>query len=535
MSAQTIHSTSDIKQSSKKGSSGQHQFDVLIIGTGSAGLMSALQLSKDLSVALIAKEDVLEGSSFYAQGGISAVLDASDNFNAHIVDTLKTSDGLANKEAVEFMVKNAPDAITSLEESGVVFTKDSNHYHLTTEGGHTHRRVAHVADKTGQSIQVNLLDNIKQCHNITLFEGYIAIDLLLKNSRCYGAYILNKHTHQVEHFIAHKTILATGGASKVYRYTSNPDTSTGDGIAMAKRAGCEIFNMEFAQFHPTCLYHPHAKSFLISEALRGEGAKLHLPNGELFMHKYDDRAELAPRDVVARAIDFEMKSSGFDCVYLDISSKKKEWIKEHFPTIYNKCQSFGINIAKQSIPVVPAAHYTCGGINTNLKGQTNINNLYAIGEVAHTGVHGANRMASNSLLECIVFAKSCAQNINQISLESSLPLFETWDASRVEPSKEKVVVSHLWDEVRSIMWNFVGIVRSDRRLNYAQHRLDQIETEVNEYYSLYLISSDLIELRNLVKTAQIIIRSALSRQESRGLHYNEDHPLQSKTAKNTII
>jgi len=523
------------EQATHSGPEGRHQFDVLIIGTGSAGLMSALQLSTNLSVALIAKEDLLEGSSFYAQGGISAVLDANDNFNAHVADTLTTSDGLAVKESVNFMVRNAPAAITSLEESGVNFTKDCDTYHLTTEGGHTHRRVAHVADKTGQSIQINLLESVKQHKNITLFEGYIAIDLLLKQSRCYGAYILNKHTHQVESFIAHKTILATGGASKVYRYTSNPDTSTGDGVAMASRAGCKIFNMEFAQFHPTCLYHPHAKSFLISEAIRGEGGRLHLPNGDLFMHKYDDRAELAPRDIVARAIDAEMKSGGFDCVYLDISFKKEDWIRQHFPTIYNKCLSFGIDISKQSIPVVPAAHYTCGGINTDLKGRTNINNLYGVGEVAHTGVHGANRMASNSLLECIVFAKSCAQDINQNSLELDAHLFDAWDASRVAPSKEKVVISHLWDEVRSIMWNFVGIVRSDRRLNYAQHRLEQIEIEVDEYYSLYLISSDLVELRNLVKTAQIIIKSALSRQESRGLHYNEDYPFQSESAKNTII
>mgnify|MGYP001593984596 CR=1 FL=1 len=513
----------------------QHQFDILIIGTGSAGMMSALQLSTNLSIALVAKDDLLEGSSFYAQGGISAVLDAHDNFEAHVADTLSSACGLADPKAVSFMVKNAPDAITSLENSGVRFTQDDNGYHLTTEGGHTHRRVAHVADKTGQSIQINLLDNIKQRNNITLFENYIAIDLLTHEDQCHGAYILNKNTNQVESFVAHKTILATGGASKVYRYTSNPDTSTGDGIAMAKRAGCNIINMEFAQFHPTCLYHPHAKSFLISEAIRGEGGKLHLKNGEEFMLKYDKRAELAPRDVVARAIDSEMKSGGFDCVYLDISFKGKSWIKQHFPTIYRQCKNFGIDISEQSIPVVPAAHYTCGGINTNLNGQTNLDDLYAIGEVAYTGVHGANRMASNSLLECIVFAKSCAQDINQKSINSTYFQSNPWDASRVAPSKEKVVVSHLWDEVRSIMWNFVGIVRSNRRLNYARHRLEQIETEVDEYYSLYLISSDLIELRNLVKTAQIIIQSALSRQESRGLHFNEDYPEQSERAKNTII
>ncbi len=513
----------------------KNQFDVLIIGTGSAGLMSALQLSSDLSVALIAKDKILESSSYYAQGGISAVLGSEDSFDNHIQDTLSTAVGLGDENAVRFMVENAPSAIHDLEHTGVEFTKKSHEYHLTTEGGHSHRRVAHVADKTGKSIQINLLDDVKSRSNITLFENYIAIDLLRNDNQCFGAYILNKQTNQVESFIANKTILATGGASKTYLYTSNPDTSTGDGIAMAYRAGCKIHNMEFTQFHPTCLYHPHAKSFLISEAIRGEGAKLRLPNGEKFMHDYDAREELAPRDIVARAIDSEIKKQGFDCVYLDISFKDKAWIKQHFPTIYKKCQSFGIDISTESIPVVPAAHYTCGGINTDLYGQTNIANLYAIGEVAHTGVHGANRMASNSLLECVVFAKSCAQYINKQELEKSLPAFNEWDESRVAPSKEKVVVSHLWDEVRRIMWNFVGIVRSDRRLNYAKHRLEQIESEVDEYYSLYLISSDLIELRNLVKTAQIIIDSALERRESRGLHYNEDHPNTNSSAENTII
>jgi L-aspartate oxidase len=513
----------------------QHQFDVLIIGTGSAGLMSALQLSSQLSIALIAKDNLLEGSSFYAQGGVSAVLDAHDNFANHINDTLKTAAGLADEKAVRFMVKNAPAAIGSLEKCGVRFTQDKSHYHLTTEGGHSHRRVAHVADKTGQSIQINLLDTVKKCANIKLFEGFIALDLLLQKNQCFGAYILNKHSRKVERFIAHKTILATGGASKVYRYTSNPDTSTGDGIAMASRAGCEIVNMEFTQFHPTCLYHPHAKSFLISEAIRGEGGKLQLKNGDNFMQNYDKRAELAPRDIVARAIDAQMKTHGCDCVYLDISFKGKTWIQQHFPTIYAKCQSFGIDIAKTPIPVVPAAHYTCGGVNTNLNAQTNITHLYAIGEVAHTGVHGANRMASNSLLECIVFAKSCAQHINQQRLNLTHPEFDPWDASRVAPSKEKVVISHLWDEVRAIMWNFVGIVRTNKRLNVARQRLQQIEIEVDEYYSLYLISSDLIELRNLVKTAQIIVQSALARRESRGLHFNTDYPCVSKSAKNTII
>ncbi|WP_190600317.1 L-aspartate oxidase [Candidatus Vesicomyidisocius sp. SY067_SCS001] len=515
----------------------QHNFDVLIIGTGSAGLMSALQLSNNLNVALISKDKILEGCSYYAQGGISAVLDINDNFTTHVQDTLLTAAGLGDETAIRFMVENAPKAIASLEHSGVKFTKNKNkkNYHLTTEGGHSRRRVAHVADKTGQSIQTNLLKNVKEKSNITLFESYIAIDLLIKSYDCYGAYVLNKNTNQVESFISHKTIIATGGASKTYLYTSNPDTSTGDGIAMAYRAKCIITNMEFTQFHPTCLYHPHAKSFLITEALRGEGGKLILQNGKAFMHEFDNREELAPRDIVARAIDVQIKTHGFECVYLDISFKNKIWIKQHFPTIYKKCKSLGIDISKNAIPVVPAAHYTCGGVQTNLDGQTNINNLYAIGEVAHTGVHGANRMASNSLLECVVFAKSCANYINQQSKTLTYKKFSQWDASKVAPSKEKVVVSHLWDEIRRIMWNFVGIVRSNKRLKYAQYRLNQIQTEVNDYYKLYLISSNLIELRNLIQTAQLIVKSAIFRTESRGLHYNEDHPQQSNHPINTII
>lgn len=513
----------------------QHHFDVLIIGTGSAGLMSALQLSEDLSVALIAKDKLLEGSSYYAQGGISAVLNDVDNFQLHISDTLSTGGHLGDEKAVRFMVESAPNAIASLEQAGVLFTKEDGQYHLTTEGGHSNRRVAHVADKTGRSIQSHLLSSVKSRQNITLFENFIAIDFLIKNQQCYGAYILNKSNNEINNFITHETIIATGGASKTYLYTSNPNTSTGDGIAMAYRAHCDIVNMEFTQFHPTCLYHPHAKSFLISEALRGEGAKLILPNGEPFMHKYDKRGELAARDVVARAIDSEMKMNGFDCVYLDISFKDKDWIQKYFPTIDEKCATFGIDISSQPIPVVPAAHYSCGGVQTNLDTQTNIANLYAIGEVAHTGVHGANRMASNSLLECVVFAKACARHINQQTLEKDYPNFNDWDASRASPSKEKVMVSHLWDEVRRIMWNFVGIVRSNKRLNAAQMRLAQIQNEVDEYYHLYLISSDLIELRNLVTVAKIIVASAISRTESRGLHYNEDYPKSSKIIKNTVI
>jgi len=513
-----------------------YQFDVLIIGSGAAGLMSAIQLSEDLSIALIAKDQLLEGSSYYAQGGISAVLDSDDDFNSHIQDTIKTGFDLGNEQSIRFMVEQAPNAIKDLEKAGVEFSHQGKEYDLTTEGGHSAKRVAHVADKTGQSVQTNLLLQVRQKTNITLFEHHTAIDLLMKDKQCFGAYVYDKKNGQVSSFISSKTILATGGASKVYLYTSNPDTSTGDGIAMAYRGGCEIINMEFAQFHPTCLFHPHAKSFLISETLRGEGAKLTLPNGESFMHKYDEREEMAPRDIVARAIDHEMKTHGFDCVYLDLSFKDSHWITSRFPTITERCLALGIDICNERIPVVPAAHYTCGGVGADMNAQTNIDNLFAIGEVAHSGVHGANRMASNSLLECLVFAKTCAKHINHSERQiDQLPGFEDWDASRVKHSQEKVVVSHLWQEARLLMWNFVGIVRSDRRLKLAQRRLAQIQQEVNDYYRLYVLTEDLIELRNLVQTAQIIVESALSRKESRGLHFTLDYPEQLESAHNSVI
>jgi len=513
----------------------QHQFDILIIGSGAAGLMSAIQLSENLSIAVIAKDEILEGSSYYAQGGISAVLDSDDDFNSHISDTLNTGFDMGNEESIRFMVEQAPMAISELEKAGVKFSQQEGNYDLTMEGGHSSKRVAHVADKTGQSVQTNLLAQVQQKQNITLFEHYLAVDLLIDGNICNGAYVFDKKSHQIISFVSHKTILATGGASKSYLYTSNPDTSTGDGIAMAFRAGCEIVNMEFTQFHPTCLFHPYAKSFLISETLRGEGAKLILPNGNEFMKKYDDRLELAPRDIVARAIDHEMKMHGFDCVYLDISFKDSNWISKRFPTITKRCYALGIDICSKPIPVVPAAHYTCGGVNTELNAQSNVDNLYAVGEVAHTGVHGANRIASNSLLECIVFAKSCAKDINRNSIGKMLPTIDDWDASRVEPSKEKVVVTHLWHEVRRIMWNFVGIVRSDSRLKSAYNRLQQIHKEVDNYYQLYTITDDLIELRNLVQTSKIIVESALSRKESRGLHFNQDYPKQLDKTHNSVI
>ena len=513
----------------------KNQFDVLIIGSGAAGLMSAIQLTDKLSIAVIAKDKILEGSSYYAQGGISAVLDPKDDFNSHISDTINTGFNLGNEDRIRFMVEQSPIAISDLENAGVNFSLKGKNYDLTTEGGHSSKRVAHVDDKTGQSIQVNLLAQVKQRTNITLFEQHLAVDLLINEGECNGAFIFNKKTKQVTPFISNKTILATGGASKSYLYTSNPDTSTGDGIAMAYRAGCEIVNMEFTQFHPTCLFHPHAKSFLISETLRGEGAKLLLPNGKEFMHNYDERLELAPRDIVARAIDHEMKVHGFECVYLDISFKDSDWISNRFPTITERCKELGIDICSEAIPVVPAAHYTCGGVNTDIDAQSNIKNLYAVGEVAHTGVHGANRMASNSLLECIVFATSCAKHINESTLDDSLSHKYNWDASRVEPSREKVVITQLWHEVRRIMWNFVGIVRSDSRLKSAHFKIEQISKEVNEYYSLYTVTYDMIELRNLVQTSKIIVESALSRKESRGLHFNQDYPNLLDETHNTVI
>ena len=512
-----------------------YQFDVLIIGSGAAGLMSAIQLSEKLSVGVIAKDKILEGSSYYAQGGISAVLNPEDSFESHITDTINTGFHLGNENSIKFLVEQAPKAIKDLEKAGVKFSIIGNQYDLTTEGGHSSNRVAHVADKTGQSIQINLLAEAKKHKNIKLLEGFVAVDLIAKEKRCYGAYALDKNSKEIIAFSSKKTILATGGASKSYLYTSNPDTSTGDGIAMAYRAGCEITNMEFTQFHPTCLFHPHAKSFLISETLRGEGAKLLLPSGEEFMHKYDERLELAPRDIVARAIDNEMKVHGFDCVYLDFSFKDAEWIKSRFPTITKRCNELGIDISKEALPVVPAAHYTCGGVNTNINAKTDIANLYAVGEVAHTGVHGANRMASNSLLECIVFAKSCAKHINKSSFDDLSHEIPKWDDSRVAPSQEKVVIAHLWHEIRLIMWNFVGIVRSNNRLKSAYFKIQQINKEVDEYYQVYTVTEDLIELRNLAQTSKIIVESALSRKESRGLHFNQDYPNQLKEKQNTVI
>ncbi len=494
--------------------------------------MCALELADNLSILIVAKKNQDENSSFYAQGGMSVVLNG--NTSSHISDTIKAADGLADKDMVEFLSNNSKVAFNKLENYGVQWTKLNGNYHFSAEGGHSKKRVAHVADHSGKSIHNSLFAQVIKHKNINIKTNYIAIDLLIKNNTCGGAYIL--HNSKISTIVAKKVVLATGGASKVYKYTTNPDTSTGDGIAMAYRSGCIISNMEFSQFHPTCLYHPYAKSFLISEALRGEGAKLLLPNGEEFMYKYSKNKELASRDIVARAIDFEIKKEGLECVYLDISFKNKDKIKQQFPTIYAKCLAFNIDITTDKIPVVPAAHYSCGGVKTDKYGRTNIANLYAIGEVAYTGVHGANRLASNSLLECVVFAISCAHFINfNINTVQHILDFPPWNESNVCISKEKVFINHLWDEVRLIMWNYVGIVRSNARLNYAKKKIKQTQLEVDSYYQNYFISNDLIELRNLVLCAQIIIDSAIMRDESRGLHYNTDYLKLNNNIKNTQI
>ena len=528
-----------------------HQHDVLIIGGGAAGLSLALRIADKQKVAIITKGPSKDGSTYFAQGGVSAVLSDEDSFESHTEDTLKAGGKLSNNEAVKFTIEHGPENIRWMQELGVPFSRETDptgarELHLTREGGHTHRRVVHAADATGKAISDTLENHARRHKNIHFFEHHIAVDLITTEKQgldetrntCVGAYVLNKNSNHVETFQARFVVLATGGASKVYLYTSNPDGSTGDGIAMAWRAGCSVSNMEFNQFHPTCLYHPEAKSFLITEAVRGEGGKLLLPNGQPFMHKFDKRGELAPRDIVARAIDHEMKRLGAEFVYLDISHRSPAFIASHFPTIHKRCLKYGIDITKEPIPVVPAAHYTCGGINTDLQGRTDIQNLFAIGEVTHTGLHGANRMASNSILECLVFAQSTANHIASIYQKKHPPYeIQNWDESRVTDSDEDVVISHNWDELRRFMWDYVGIVRTDKRLARAMHRASLLQQEINDYYSNFRITSDLIELRNLTLVAELIIRSAMSRKESRGLHFSLDYPLADKAsvAKDTVL
>jgi L-aspartate oxidase len=516
------------------------RFDVLIIGSGLSGQSAALRLAKTHQVALISKRALEDSASSWAQGGIAAVLDSQDSIEAHIRDTITAGAYLNDLKSTRFVVENGRRAIEWLIKQGVPFSRDEAGYHLTREGGHSARRVIHVADATGQSIQDTLIRKVRRHPNITILERHIAIDLItgaklgLKTNRCYGAYALDSDSGEVLTVGAQNTLIATGGAGKVYLYTTNPDTSTGDGIAMAWRAGCRVANMEFIQFHPTCLYHPQAKSFLISEAVRGEGGVLRLPDGTRFMPAHDARAELAPRDVVARAIDFEMKKRGLDCVYLDISHKSAAFLSQHFPNIQARCLELGIDITREPIPVVPAAHYTCGGIVTDLQARTNIPGLYVAGEASCTGLHGANRLASNSLLECLVFAEAATNDI-MAQKDVLLPELPPWDASRVTDPDEEIVISHNWDELRRFMWDYVGIVRTTKRLQRAQHRIRLLKREIEEFYAHFRVSHDLIELRNLVVTADLIVRCALQRRESRGLHFSRDYPEALPQAKNTLL
>jgi L-aspartate oxidase len=518
-------------------------FDVLVVGTGLAGLTLTLHVADRKRVGLITKQQLLDGASSWAQGGIAAALAGDDTPESHIRDTLTAGAGLCDEAVTRYIVERGRESVQWLISQGVPFTRDADNatgFHLTTEGGHSRRRVIHAADATGQAVQSTLESKIRSHPNVTLLEQHNAIDLItgtklgLSENRCFGAYALDTRTGRVRTVAAGSTVLATGGAGKAYLYTTNPDTATGDGIAMGWRAGCRVANMEFIQFHPTCLYHAHAKSFLISEAVRGEGGLLKLPDGTRFMPRHDPRAELAPRDIVARAIDFEMKKQGLDCVYLDIAHKGADFIKSHFPNIYIHCMELGLDITRQPIPVVPAAHYTCGGLITDTRGLTDVPGLYAIGETACTGLHGANRLASNSLLECLVLGRSAAGDILEAPA-APLPSLPDWDESRVTDADEEIVIAHNWDELRRFMWDYVGIVRTSKRLARAQHRIRLLQEEIHDYYANFRVTNDLLELRNLVTSAELIVRSAMLRRESRGLHYSRDYPEMLPEARNTVL
>lgn len=508
-------------------------FDLAVIGSGASGLNVVLQMPPEARVALFSKGSLEGGATDWAQGGIAAVLDEADSVESHISDTLDAGAGLCDPDAVRFIVENGAAAIHRLAELGVGFTRENGAdgandgpYHLTREGGHSHRRVVHSADATGKAVESTLAARVRQRPNLTIFEDHTAVDLIREggaDGRCVGFYALDQLEGRVIAIAAGAVVIATGGASKVYLYTSNPDSNSGDGIAMAWRAGCRVANMEFTQFHPTCLYHPQAKSFLISEAVRGEGGRLLLPDGTPFLDAFDARAELAPRDIVARAIDHEMKRLGLDHVNLDISHQPAQFIEEHFPTIHATCQKFGFDMTAEPLPVVPAAHYTCGGIMTDLDGRTDIDGLYAVGEAGHTGLHGANRMASNSLLECLVVSSAAGKRITA-TVAATPPPLKPWDESWVRDSDEEVVVAHNWHELRRFMWDYVGIVRTTKRLERAQHRIQLLLGEIAEYYGNFRVTNDLLELRNLARVADLIVRSAIARKESRGIHYNLDHP-----------
>lgn len=512
---------------------GPSQAPVVIVGAGLAGLTVALHLAQQRRVIVLAKRALDEGATAWAQGGIVGVLGDDDSIDSHVRDTQDAGAGLVDEHAARFIAEHSSEAVEWLVASGVPFSSDPRGplgLHLTREGGHAVRRIAHAADATGKAIHDALLERVRKHSQVELRERWMALDVITsrhlkrdEQPRCYGVYALDIDRQRVETLPAAAVVLATGGAGKVYRYTTNPDTATGDGIAMAWRAGCRIGNMEFIQFHPTCLYHPQERNFLISEALRGEGAHLKLPDGTRFMAAHDERLELAPRDIVARAIDFEMKRHGFDYVLLDATHLGEAFLREHFPTIYARCMRLGLDIARQPIPVVPAAHYTCGGVVTDLHGRCDLPALYAVGETTYTGLHGANRLASNSLLECVVLGRTCAGDILQRP-SSTPPELPAWDESQVENADEQVVIAHNWDELRLLMWNYVGIVRTTKRLERALHRIKLLKSEIDDYYANFRVNRDLLELRNLVDCAELIVRSGLMRHESRGLHYSRDFP-----------
>lgn len=520
--------------------------DVLIIGSGAAGLSLALQLAESYQVIVLSKGPLAEGSTYYAQGGIAAVFDENDSIESHVSDTLVAGAGLCDPAVVRYTAERAKDSLQWLIDLGVAFDQESDEagntrFHLTREGGHSHRRILHAADATGRAVQSTLTSRTLSHPNIRVLEQANAVDLITEQNvdgerRCIGAYVWSRSHGQVLSIAAKFTALCTGGASKVYQYTSNPDVASGDGIAMAWRAGCRVANMEFNQFHPTCLYHPKAHNFLLTEALRGEGAHLKRPDGSRFMPDFHELAELAPRDVVARAIDFEMKRLGADCMYLDISHQPAEFIRQHFPTIHEKCLSLGIDITKEPMPVVPAAHYTCGGVMTDLHARTDLPGLYAIGEVAYTGLHGANRMASNSLLECVVFARAAASDIAELMSKTPPPgPIRPWDESKVSNSDEEVIIQHNWHELRLFMWDYVGIVRTEKRLERALRRVELLQQEIHEYYAHFRVTNNLLELRNLAQVARLIIESAMQRKESRGLHYTLDYPDPAEQTQPTIL
>ena len=521
-----------------------HQFDVIIVGSGGAGLSLALSLPDHFNIAVLAKSTLTDASTFYAQGGVAAVLDEMDSIEQHIDDTMIAGAQLCEMDAVKQTVEGGKPSVDFLLKHGVQFTLDEQEQlHLTREGGHSQRRIIHAADATGRAISTTLVQRAQEKKNIKIFENYIAIDLICSqklgldgDNRALGLYVLDEKTEKVHTFLAPFTALACGGAMKAYLYTSNPDIATGDGIAMAYRAGCRVANMEFNQFHPTCLYHPQARSFLITEAMRGEGAYLRLPDGERFMLRFDERAELAPRDIVARAIDYEIKRLGIRHVWLDITHKDESFVKEHFPTLYARLLELGIDITKDMIPVVPAAHYTCGGVVVDENSQTDIAGLYAIGETSYTGLHGANRMASNSLLECFVYGMSAAKHIQKnFKADQPAPAVPAWDDSQVTNPDEDVVILQNWDELRQTMWNYVGIVRTTKRLERALHRIEMLKKEITEYYQDYQVSKNLIELRNLVLVSEMIVRCAMHRKESRGLHFTLDYPELLPELRKTVL